>query len=225
MLPTFVSTRSTASKLPSWMTKIPSTSKHYEPQKFNYFYVMDFEATCLSNTTIEPQEIIEIPVLAVNGKTFEVEETFHNYVKPIANPQLSRFCTELTGITQDVVDGSRSFIPVFNELKQFCESRSNFTFVTCGDWDLKIMLPNQCRFSGVEIPEYMKTWINIKKSYNRAMGSYPRRLDDLLLGCGLKFEGRAHSGIDDATNIAKALRSLAIEHHYVFNNTFFQRPT
>ncbi|CAB4056567.1 unnamed protein product [Lepeophtheirus salmonis] len=67
------------------------------------------------------------------------------------------------------------------------------------------MLPNQCRYSGVEIPEYMKTWINIKKSYNRAMGSYPRRLDDLLLGCGLKFEGRAHSGIDDATNIAKAL--------------------
>ena len=41
------------------------------------------------------QEIIEFPVLKVNGKTFETEAQFHQYVQPDVNKELTDFCTEV----------------------------------------------------------------------------------------------------------------------------------
>ena len=38
----------------------------------------------------------------------EIESTFHMYVQPIVHPQLTPFCTELTGIIQAMVDGQPS---------------------------------------------------------------------------------------------------------------------
>lgn len=74
-------------------------------QGYDYFLVLDFEATCSAEKGVPtPQEIIEFPVLKVNGQTFETESTFHSYVQPQAHPQLTSFCTELTGIVQDMVD-------------------------------------------------------------------------------------------------------------------------
>ena len=39
---------------------------------------------------------------------------------------------------------------------------NEFLFVTCGDWDLKTMLPIQCNYDNIEIPDYLKTYLNIK---------------------------------------------------------------
>ena len=41
------------------------------------------------------QEIIEFPVLKVNGTTFETEAEFHQYVQPDVHKELSDFCTEV----------------------------------------------------------------------------------------------------------------------------------
>lgn len=37
-----------------------------------------------------------------------------------------------------------------------------FAFVTCGDWDLRQLLPRQCFHTGQGVPAYFKSWINIK---------------------------------------------------------------
>lgn len=42
-------------------------------------------------------------------------------------------------------------------------TNSKTTFVTCGDWDLQNMLPSQCQLSGLEVPQPMKQWLNLKK--------------------------------------------------------------
>lgn len=39
------------------------------------------------------QEIIEFPILKLNGRTMEIESTFHMYVQPVVHPQLTPFCT------------------------------------------------------------------------------------------------------------------------------------
>ncbi|CAF1273575.1 unnamed protein product [Adineta steineri] len=74
-----------------------------QPQNYSYFLVLDFEATCEANQKLQPSEIIEFPVLKINGHTFECESIFHTYVQPTVHPQLTRFCTDLTGITQSMV--------------------------------------------------------------------------------------------------------------------------
>lgn len=40
--------------------------------------------------------------------------------------------------------------------------KQKFAFVTCGDWDLRQLLPRQCLHTGLNIPAYFKSWINIK---------------------------------------------------------------
>ncbi|ESN94704.1 hypothetical protein HELRODRAFT_164590 [Helobdella robusta] len=112
-------------------------------QRFDYFLVLDFEATCEQNAKIQPQEIIEFPVLKVNGTTWETESIFHQYVRPVHHPRLTTFCTELTGIIQNQVDEQPDFIETFRlfedwmHKEKLLDGMMTSVFVTCGDWDLK----------------------------------------------------------------------------------------
>lgn len=60
------------------------------------FLVVDFEATCLdARTRIDPQEIIEFPVLLLRGEGLPEVDIFHRYVRPVHHPKLSDFCTRV----------------------------------------------------------------------------------------------------------------------------------
>lgn len=194
----------------------------FKAQNFDYFLVVDFEATCLQNQSIRPQEIIEFPCLKVNARNFEVVSQFHRYVKPVHNPTLSVFCSELTGILQETVQNESPFPEVFQAFQDWIREEelleSRFSLVTCGDWDLRTMLPSQCDLSQVPVPDYCQRWINIKKSFHKSHRSFPRHLTAMLKEFGLEFEGRPHSGIDDCRNIARILRKLGQE-KFVFEYT------
>ncbi|KAI0208205.1 ERI1 exoribonuclease 3 [Lamellibrachia satsuma] len=90
-------------------------------------------------------EIIEFPVLKVNGKTFETEAVFHQYIQPRVHRQLTPFCTELTGIIQDMVDGQPHLEETLQMFDKWMADEDLWNddirsvFVTCGDWDLKTM--------------------------------------------------------------------------------------
>ena len=65
----------------------------------DYILVYDFEATCCADRKEIPyNEIIEFPVVIVDVKTNFIKSIFHTYVRPADYPQLTKFCTELTGI-------------------------------------------------------------------------------------------------------------------------------
>lgn len=49
---------------------------------------------CLFSTAVE------FPIVVVDGKTGQVIDEFHRYVRPTETPKLSKFCKQLTGITQ-----------------------------------------------------------------------------------------------------------------------------
>ena len=59
-----------------------------------------------SDASDASQEIIEFPCVIVNARTLELEASWRTYVKPDVHPQLSAFCTKLTGITQDRVNNA-----------------------------------------------------------------------------------------------------------------------
>lgn len=46
------------------------------------------------------EEIIEFPCLAINSSNLQIEGKFHRFVKPKIHPQITSYCTQLTGITQ-----------------------------------------------------------------------------------------------------------------------------
>lgn len=50
-----------------------------------------------------------------------IAASFQSYVRPTFKPQLSTFCTDLTGITQDTVDKAPKFEDVLQDFEQWLE--------------------------------------------------------------------------------------------------------
>ncbi|XP_057369621.1 ERI1 exoribonuclease 3-like [Daphnia carinata] len=193
---------------------------------FDRLLVLDFEATCdRKRGTIRPQEIIEFPVLNVETNSFEIVGTFHRYVKPEIHPTLTPFCTSLTGIIQDMVEDESPLKTVMEDFHQWFISQNlqnkKFAFVTCGDWDLQQLLPRQCIHTGLGIPAYFKSWINIKMIFAESTGVYPRNLPHMLSHANLVQSGRLHSGIDDCHNIAAVVRFLGLQQNSQWRLTSF----
>ncbi|UJR31002.1 hypothetical protein I4U23_018513 [Adineta vaga] len=202
-----------------------SSTNSIQPQDYDYFLVLDFEATCDDKTKLNQHEIIEFPVLKINGRTFECESTFHAYVTPTLNPQLTEFCTKLTGITQDMVSNQPNLAAVLEDFdiwlrkEDLLKKTVRFIFVTCGDWDLYTMLPGQCDYFHLPRAEYFNRWINIKKSFNKVIRKYPRSgMVGMLGDLNIQHQGRHHSGIDDCRNIAEILKALALRGHVFEEN-------
>ena len=106
-------------------------------EKLDYFLVLDFEAN--SNEGQGCPNVIEFPVLKLNVLTLETESIFHSYVQPIIHPKLSTFIKELTGITQEMVDGQPTLPRVLDNLSSWMKKEglldkgTHSCFVTCGD--------------------------------------------------------------------------------------------
>lgn len=191
-----------------------------QSQSFDYFVVLDFEATCEENKTLYPQEIIEFPSVLVNARTRQIEDRFQVYLRPVAHPKLTDFCKKLTGIQQDWVDNGVHITDAIEKHKEWLiqhglislsndeSAKFSFAFVTCGDWDLNVCLPNQAQAQNFRVPSYFNQWVNLKKIYGSAMKEHAGGMVQMLKGLGLNLEGRHHSGIDDCLNIARVLIKL-----------------
>lgn len=187
------------------------------PQNYDFFLVLDFEANGAEDRSI-PMEIIEFPVLKVSGKTFEVESIFHQYVQP--RIPVTKFATDITGITREMTNNQpdlRETLERFHTWMQnenLLSGESSFIFVTCGDWDLKTQLPEETKRQSIPLPDYLKSWINIKKSYHATLGIKGKTsMMQMLYKLNIPHTGKHHSGIDDVKNIAKILTRLASEGH------------
>ncbi|XP_075166340.1 snipper isoform X1 [Haematobia irritans] len=191
-------------------------------QTYEYIIAVDFEATCWENQAPpkwRESEIIEFPAVLVNLKTGKIEAEFHKYIMPIESPKLSAYCTELTGITQKTVD---SGIPLQTALMMFQEwlrkelrvrhltlpkmskdnKAGNCAFVTWTDWDLGICLNKECTRKRLKKPPYFNQWIDMRAIYREWYKYKPINFLDALTHVGLEFEGKQHSGIDDARNLS-----------------------
>eukprot|EP00746_Dinoflagellata_sp_MGD_P164890 gnl/MRDRNA2_/MRDRNA2_93829_c0_seq1.p1 gnl/MRDRNA2_/MRDRNA2_93829_c0~~gnl/MRDRNA2_/MRDRNA2_93829_c0_seq1.p1 ORF type:complete len:547 (+),score=89.45 gnl/MRDRNA2_/MRDRNA2_93829_c0_seq1:81-1721(+) len=191
-------------------------------QWFDFFIVLDFEATCDEGRPPQPQEIIELPLVLVDAKTLRVVDEFRSYVQPQHHRTLTTFCRNLTGIQQHQIDEAPSFRDAFQQACAWLEQhgllrqeRHSAALVTCGDWDLKTMLPAQCKVAKLQkIPQLFREWVNIKKTYTAATGKHARGMTEMLDGLGLPLVGHHHSGLDDCRNIAQILISIC-RHHAV----------
>ncbi|XP_067673723.1 ERI1 exoribonuclease 2-like [Haliotis asinina] len=186
-------------------------------QVFSYLVVLDFESTCWQDGKFRTQEIIEFPAVLCNTRTGQIESEFHHYVQPQEQPVLSDFCKRLTGITQEQVEQGiplflclRKFSHWLNQIKQeknivFSEEEegARATFVTWSDWDLGVCLLYEARRKQLPRPPEMNSWIDLRATYRKFYGRKPHGLNGALQSVGIEFEGREHSGVDDARNTAR----------------------
>ena len=200
-----------------------------EEKGLSYLLVLDFEATCDNDRSFKPNEVIEFPVAILNTTTNQVVAYFHEYVRPTRNPILTSFCTELTGITQEMVDKADTYPEVYDRFTSFLQEHGmtdangdkkvSFSIATCGDWDFKTMFPQQMGLSSLSRPSWSSTWVNVKHSFAELTGTKARGLSSMLSPFGLSFKGRPHSGIDDVKNLV-SICSAMVEKGFVFKPTY-----
>jgi inhibitor of KinA sporulation pathway (predicted exonuclease) len=200
--------------------------------EYKYWCVIDFEATCWDNKK-SVNEIIEFPSVLFklnDNNELEYLSEFRKYCKPIVNPKLSNFCVKLTGIKQSEIDQATIFPIVYKQHYEWLLSNigdekmlEQLIFISCGDWDLKIALPNELKkwYTNKDLikdnyeiykfickmPTIYKRFINIKNIFYdvyKIKGGMVRMLKHM----NLELEGRHHSGLDDCKNIGKILKTL-----------------
>ena len=71
------------------------------------------------------------------------------------------------------------------------------------DWDLNVCLAYECKRKLINRPTFFDGWVDIRALYAKFYARKPQGLNGALQDLGIAFEGRQHSGLDDARNTAK----------------------
>ncbi|MGW5355032.1 exonuclease domain-containing protein [Streptomyces sp. NPDC004031] len=170
--------------------------------------VVDVEATCWEGQPPAGQvsEIIEIGLTVVDLATRTRRAKHRLLVRP-ARSRVSAFCTQLTGLTQDEVDGGTSFAEACRALAA-THRAGVLPWASWGDYD-RNQFTRQCRHTGTEYP-FGSAHTNAKAVFTASYGLRRRPgMAQALEVAGLPLEGRHHRGDDDAWNIAALVLDVA----------------
>ncbi|KAL1815311.1 hypothetical protein ACET3Z_017885 [Daucus carota] len=189
-----------------------------QPQDFDYFLVLDLEGNI---------EILEFPVLLIDAKTLELVDFFHRFVRPrkLRKERLDQNVEQHFGkfginsiwhetaiLFKDVIPQFEDWLAKHNVLtKELGGHLNKAAFVTCGNWDIKTKIPDQCRVSRMELPPYFMEWINLKDIYLNFYGWRGRSMLAMMGQLQMPLVGNHHLGIDDATNITRILQRLIVD--------------
>lgn len=177
----------------------------------HYFLIIDLEATCCDKRTVprHEMEIIEIGAVMLNRQTWEIDSEFEHFIKPVRNPILTEFCTNLTTISQQQVDAAPQFPEVMSKLVEWMNSFPNYIFCSWGNYD-KTQFLQDCKFHNVPYP-FGAEHKNIKQEFSEYLGvSRKFGMAQALQHLGMELKGTHHRGIDDAHNIAAIYRYMQI---------------
>ena len=184
------------------------------PQKYKYLIILDFEANCSADKQLYPQEIIEFPcvVYDIQNDVINRNIDFSHFVNP--DIPITDFCTNLTSITQEMVDNKPKLNEILELHKKWINDNNlynNSLFVTCGDWDLEMALPNHCEYLKIKYPNYFKEWCNIKELYATFYQRKTYSMKGMLDKLNIPLDGIHHRGIDDCYNIAKIAQRMVLD--------------
>jgi inhibitor of KinA sporulation pathway (predicted exonuclease) len=177
----------------------------------DYYLIVDVEATCSDDAVLprHEMEIIEIGAVMQSSRTFEIESEFQTFVRPVRHPQLTVFCTQLTGITQREVADARRFPQALDAMKQWMYAVGDALFCSWGDYD-RNQFVQDCEYHRLGYP-FRSGHLNLKGEFSRSLGLRKKLgLAGAVRHLGLDFEGSHHRGLDDARNIARIVRRVCI---------------
>lgn len=192
-----------------------SMSNRICSQHLDYFLVLDLEGKI---------EILEFPVLIIDAKTMNVVDFFHRFVRPseMSEKRINEYIEGKYGkfgVDRVWHDTAIPFKDVLQEFEAWLTQHelwgeevggclNQAAFVTCGNWDLKTKVPEQCKVAKVKLPSYFMEWINLKDVY---LNFYKRRATGMMTmmkELHMPLLGSHHLGFDDSKNIARVLQHM-----------------
>lgn len=174
--------------------------------KFDLVNVIDVEATCYPENVFpegETQEIIEIGVAVVDTSRLEIVGTDQIVLRNRLS-RVSEYCTELTGWTEEKLrEMGVEYGEACRMLRSHHDSRSRlWVSQGCGD---RRLFEKQCGIMEIPYP-FAIDHLDLSHMLALLTGRVRRvGLKKAMRLFGMEFEGRQHSGKDDAYNTARYL--------------------
>jgi len=157
----------------------------------------------------EHREIVQIGAIRVNGATLAEEgEAFAVLVRPVRNPALSAFFTELTGITQEMVERAGTDFP--SAIRSFAKWGEELPLASWGSDPM--VLAENCNLARIPFQFRPEQFFDIRTVF----GAGGIRADQyysstIVRAFGKEPARRGHSGLNDARTILDGLRLLRIK--------------
>lgn len=183
----------------------------FVPDRKRYLLIIDLEATCCNRGSIpnNETEIIEIGAVKTD-LDYNIIDELSVIVKPTRHSILTRFCTELTTITQEMVDDGVLLREALDKVKELWDY--NTLFCSWGYYD-RNQLQRECKRKGIDYP-FDEKHLNIKVGVADRIGLSSSRegsLGNVMRILGMTFEGTPHRGICDARNMVSVLKKVYLK--------------
>ena len=164
------------------------------------FIAFDLELTCEQNCHDYPHQIIEIGAVLYDQGKYIAE--FQSYVQPMSDYELTQFCSELTGITKKQLTDAPTIQHVAATFGQFISDSKPELIISWGQGDRDI-LATECTAADIASPLSGFEYQNFKKEFCKQRKIKRVGLKTALQICGISIEGRQHSALSDAANLAR----------------------
>ncbi|HBT79714.1 MAG: exonuclease domain-containing protein [Selenomonas sp.] len=149
-------------------------------------------------------EVIEIGAVCLND-AYEQESQFRCYVQPQYGP-IRKHITELTHITQDMVDGQPVYAESFGRFVDWV-GEDEAKIYSWSMSDIK-QLRRECRY---KLPDFDVSWldsrwVDLQQAFDDRLGLHNNLALKYALGAiNHDFVGSQHTALDDAVNTSAIL--------------------
>lgn len=153
----------------------------------------------------EHREVVQIGAVRLDaGDGFAERDAFETLVWPTANPELSDYFVELTGIDNGAL--AARGVALEAALTDFARFADGVMIHTNGaDVDV---VTESCGLAGIGTPLPAAGWIDIGPALKVLLGQRHVRSAEIPALLGLPVDGPAHDALADARAIAAGLRHL-----------------
>ena len=172
------------------------------PSNLDHLVIIDLEATCDNPRPAWQSEIIEIGVCLLDLRNLVLSENRGILVKP-QNTPITRFCTDLTTITPEMVAADGISLQSALEVLKRDYKIDQRVWASWGDYD-RNQIFRECNAKGIRFPGDRSPHLNLKQLIAIEYGwKHGEGMDSVLNRLRINLEGTHHRGVDDARNIAR----------------------
>ena len=174
--------------------------------------VIDVASTCWkdrkSMTAENPKmrhSIIEVAATPISIKDLTIGDTEDFIIKPKQDNSVSRFCTEITGITQEMCDNGTTLKKCFASLKEKFVQKEAPIVATFGMYDIKMIKYQIERFK-LKYP-FNSGFMDLRRLVSITLG-LPRdvSLSEAMKAAGVPFTaGRAKRALHNSQDAARLI--------------------
>ena len=135
--------------------------------RYQYILVVDLEATCCDLQSIPryQMETIEIGAVMVATDSLEIIDEFQIFIKPLRHLVLTKFCLNLTSITQIQVDNAPTFPDAIKLWQPWLSQFDKAIFGSWGDYDRK-QLQQDSKHHHIDLPYPVSSnHVNLKEIF------------------------------------------------------------